>query len=304
MAIQFACPWCIQTISVDDGKARERIECPNCNRPVKVPTKSTHDLPPPLPLPSQNVEDPTPSIASLIPGGAGFGIRFLARFIDDLLYGWMLGLIVGAVAGMVFVVLVYLGKLTPAELQAILFAAHFRETHLGLTFMGVGLGILGTSLYHIVAEGFSTVTIGKLICGLRVVQVDGRPASMKGALVRQLGYWVDALFFGLIGYSSMQKGPLRQRYGDVWGKTVVVKASVFQSQPARGFGRMFAGILMGSALWAGIFCLGQISASDMRLKPGRGANGEQTRPSNLTQYVNTRSCVPGSRPEAILNPIR
>jgi uncharacterized RDD family membrane protein YckC len=232
-----------------------------------VPTESGHDLPPPLPLPSQNIEDPQPPIPSLIPGGAGFGIRFLARFID-VLYGCMLGLIVGAVAGMLFVVLVYLGKLTPGEVQSILFAAQWRSTHLRFTFMGVGLGILGTSLYHIVAEGFSTATIGKLICGLRVVQVDGRAASMKGALIRQLGYFVDALFFGLIGYVSMQKGPLRQRYGDVWGKTVVVKASVFQPQPARGFGRMFAGILMGSALWAGIVCLQEISASDMRLNPG------------------------------------
>ena len=258
MAIQFACPWCTQTISVDDSKAHERVECPYCNLSVKVPTESTHDLPPPLPLPPQNMEDAQPPIPSLIPSGAGFGIRFLARFIDDLLYAWMLALIVGVVAGMVFVALVYLGKLTPAEVQSILFAARWRGTHLRLTFMGVGLGILGVSLYHIVAEGFSTVTIGKLICGLRVVQVDGRPASMKGALIRELGYFVDALFFGLIGYLSMQKGPLRQRYGDVWGKTVVVKASVFQPQPARGFRRMFAGILMGSALWAGIVCLEEI----------------------------------------------
>ena len=57
MAIHFDCPWCTETISVDDSKARERVECPYCNRPVKVPTKSTSDLPPPLPLPSQNMID-------------------------------------------------------------------------------------------------------------------------------------------------------------------------------------------------------------------------------------------------------
>src|SRR5215467_10474467 len=61
MAIQFACPWCTQTISVDDSKAHERVECPYCNRPVKVPTESARDLPPPLPLPSQNMEDPPPA---------------------------------------------------------------------------------------------------------------------------------------------------------------------------------------------------------------------------------------------------
>jgi Zn-dependent protease len=46
MAIHFACPWCTQTISVDESKARERVECPHCNRPVKVPLKSTEDPPP------------------------------------------------------------------------------------------------------------------------------------------------------------------------------------------------------------------------------------------------------------------
>ena len=46
MAIHFACPWCAQTISVDESKARERVECPHCNRPVKVPPKSTEDPPP------------------------------------------------------------------------------------------------------------------------------------------------------------------------------------------------------------------------------------------------------------------
>jgi hypothetical protein len=60
MAIQFVCPWCTLTISVDDSKAHERVECPYCNRPVKVPAESTRDLPPPLPLPSQNMEDPQP----------------------------------------------------------------------------------------------------------------------------------------------------------------------------------------------------------------------------------------------------
>ena len=46
MAIHFACPWCTQTISVDESKARERVECPHCNLPVKVPPKSTEDPPP------------------------------------------------------------------------------------------------------------------------------------------------------------------------------------------------------------------------------------------------------------------
>ena len=260
MAIHFACPWCTQTISVDESKARERVECPHCNLPVKVPPKSTEDPPPVSQPPSvtavKQEQTPQPK-PPLIPSGAGFGVRFLARFIDDLLYGTILLLIAAPVAAFVFGVLVALGKVTP-ESQALLVAKDWQgliQRYQEHRFTGFGLAILGATLYHTVAEGFSTVTIGKLICGLRVVQVDGRPASMKGALIRDLAYHLDALFLGLIGYASMKKGPLRQRYGDVWGKTVVVKASVFQPQPARGFGRMFAGILMGSALWAGMLCL-------------------------------------------------
>jgi len=77
MAIQFACPWCTQTISVDDSKAHERIECPYCNLAVKVPTKSTPDLPPPLPLPSQDVEGPQPVGV----GGSFHAMRQIVEFI-------------------------------------------------------------------------------------------------------------------------------------------------------------------------------------------------------------------------------
>ena len=73
---------------------------------------------------------------------------------------------------------------------------------------------------------------------------------MKGAFIRDLAYHVDALFFGLVGYISMEKGPLRQRYGDGWARTVVVKTSVFRPEPSRQAWRMIAGILMGSLLWA------------------------------------------------------
>jgi tetratricopeptide (TPR) repeat protein len=49
MAIRFDCPWCTQSISVDESEARARIECPHCNRPIEVPNKPTHKPPPSLP---------------------------------------------------------------------------------------------------------------------------------------------------------------------------------------------------------------------------------------------------------------
>jgi tetratricopeptide (TPR) repeat protein/DNA-directed RNA polymerase subunit RPC12/RpoP len=49
VAIQFVCPWCTQDISADETKTGTTIECPHCNRPVKVPAKPTHEPPPSLP---------------------------------------------------------------------------------------------------------------------------------------------------------------------------------------------------------------------------------------------------------------
>jgi len=77
MAIHFVCPWCTESISVDDSKAREKVQCPHCNRPVKVPAKSTHDLPPPLPLPSQVMEGPQPVGV----GGSFHAMRQIVEFI-------------------------------------------------------------------------------------------------------------------------------------------------------------------------------------------------------------------------------
>lgn len=182
-----------------------------------------------------------------IPSGAGFGIRFLARLID-IIYGTSFGFIIGFVVAIIFAVLAHIGKLDPDWPQLM------QKSSL----TSLGLSLLGGLLYHSIAEGFGTVTIGKLICGLRVVQIDGRPATMKGAFIRDLGYFIDALFFGLVGYQSMQKGPLRQRYGDVWGETVVVKKGIFQPQPMRNPWRMFAGIMMGTVLWIAMLVLGLI----------------------------------------------
>jgi tetratricopeptide (TPR) repeat protein/DNA-directed RNA polymerase subunit RPC12/RpoP len=57
VAIQFVCPWCTQNISADETKAGTTIECPHCNRPVKVPAKPTHEPPPSLPPSSPSSAD-------------------------------------------------------------------------------------------------------------------------------------------------------------------------------------------------------------------------------------------------------
>jgi uncharacterized RDD family membrane protein YckC len=198
--------------------------------------------PPPLnPIPPLIADD------CPIPSGAKFGIRGLARFID-IVYGLFLGLIVGFGTGILFAILSHLGMLSPDWPQRI-------TQH---SLRGFGMGIVGAFLYQSIAEGMGTVSIGKLICGLRVVQSDGRPVTMKGAFIRDLAYHLDALFFGLIAYIRMQDSRLQQRYGDAWGKTVVVQTSIFQPHPSRSGLQMFTGILLGTLAWVATLLLQMI----------------------------------------------
>jgi hypothetical protein len=61
VAIQFDCPWCTESISVEESKASARIDCPHCNRPVKVPAKPTHEPPSSLPESSLTSSADTPA---------------------------------------------------------------------------------------------------------------------------------------------------------------------------------------------------------------------------------------------------
>jgi uncharacterized RDD family membrane protein YckC len=83
--------------------------------------------------------------------------------------------------------------------------------------------LLGTVAYHTTCESLHGSTVGKLALSMTVVQEDGSPCHVKSALIRSFAYFVDALFFGLIGYFAMQKTPQQQRHGDEWAHTVVCK---------------------------------------------------------------------------------
>ena len=177
--------------------------------------------------------------------GAGFWIRALARLID-IVYGNLLGLIGGFLAGIILVILEIFGTVSPGWEQRIS----------GRSIVVVGLSLLGAFLYHALCEGIHGASLGKLICRLRVLQEDGRPSTISGGIVRNLGWYVDALFFGLIGYSSMAKSPLNQRYGDVWGKTIVIKVKEFPVSDARSPLHFIAGWFLGSACWTLMLVLG------------------------------------------------
>jgi uncharacterized RDD family membrane protein YckC len=189
-------------------------------------------LPPPLP-------------GAAITSGSGFWIRALARIID-VTFSLLLGLIGGLLAGLILFAMQTAGNVTPgweARVQ-------------GANAAGLALSLLGGFLYHSFSEGIHGASLGKLICRLRVLQHDGRPSNMRGAFVRNLGWYVDSLFFGLIGYSSMTKSPLKQRYGDVWGKTIVVPTGQIPAAHLRSPVDGLLGISLGVICWTLLLTLG------------------------------------------------
>ncbi len=177
---------------------------------------------------------------------AGFWIRALARILDTV-FGLVVGFAAGSLAGIVIVILNVAGIVPPGWQSRI---HQFSLTSLGFSFLGM-------IAYHFFCEGIHGATLGKLCCGIRVVSEDGSPSTLKGALIRTLAYFIDALFFGLVGYNSMQKSPLKQRYGDVWGKTAVFKTKEMAPESQRTT-RFLLGLFLGVGCWIVLLAIGLI----------------------------------------------
>jgi uncharacterized RDD family membrane protein YckC len=182
--------------------------------------------------------------------GVGFGARLAARVIDLALH-----YIVTICAGLVFGFLVgVVGTLTG---RSVPFLAS-KLNHLG--FITFALALLGSVAYHSVCESLHGSTLGKFILSMVVVQEDGTPCTFDSALRRSFAYFVDGLFFGLVGYFAMQKTPQRQRYGDQWAHTVVCKRSQVRPENLRDGGRFVLSLFLGMAADAGLMMLGLVLA--------------------------------------------
>jgi len=85
---------------------------------------------------------------------------------------------------------------------------------------------LTTLVCYVLSEGARSVTPGKLALGLRVVKYDGSPCGWVAALRRNILRPVDALPFAvpyLVGLAAAGLSARRQRLGDVFAGTLVVK---------------------------------------------------------------------------------
>jgi uncharacterized RDD family membrane protein YckC len=107
--------------------------------------------------------------------------------------------------------------------------------------------LLAGVAYHTICEGLHGSTVGKLALQMVVVTEGGTPCDLDAALKREIAYFFDALFFGLIGYVSMKKSQQEQRYGDHWAQTIVCKRAAVAPQYLRDT-RRFAAVLALAAL--------------------------------------------------------
>ncbi len=171
--------------------------------------------------------------------GAGFWTRVLARLID-MAYGYVIGLLAGIIAVLILAALQALSLADPG----------WGRRMTGEGFVALAAGLLGALLYETACEGIYGATLGKLLCGLRVLAQDRSPCRLKPALIRSLGYLVDALVFGLVAYIEMAKTEMMQRHGDRWAGTVVVRNSQVPNESKRSASRLLLALLCGSMLWA------------------------------------------------------
>jgi uncharacterized RDD family membrane protein YckC len=96
---------------------------------------------------------------------------------------------------------------------------------------------LGGYLYQSLLEGLLGATLGKKICGIRVLKADFTPCGLSGGFLRNLMRIVDAFFYYLVAAVSMSGTLKWQRLGDLVAETVVVRkkteriVNTFHSEP-------------------------------------------------------------------------
>jgi uncharacterized RDD family membrane protein YckC len=176
--------------------------------------------------------------------GVSFWPRVAARVIDLVVH-----YCVSFAAGIFFTIL-----LAAASGGHIPFWVMVKLRHLGLA--GFVASLLGSFTYQVVGVSVYGSTLGKRVLSMVVVQEDGTPCRVGSALIRELGYFVDAIFFGLIGYFEMQRSMKEQRYGDKWAGTVVCKRSGVAPEHLRGGGRFVLALMLSLMADAALVMIG------------------------------------------------
>jgi uncharacterized RDD family membrane protein YckC len=165
--------------------------------------------------------------------GVTFWPRVLARIVDYVVHG-----LLAFVAGLLFAFILAMaaGGRPPAWVLPRIYQTHFA---------GFVAAILGWFAYHVICTSVHGSTAGKLLLRMQVIQDDGSPCRPKSAIVRELGFFVDALFFGVVGYFAMHEDPEQKRLADGWADTIVCKRAQVPSTSKLDGMRFVLGLLLG-----------------------------------------------------------
>lgn len=173
--------------------------------------------------------------------GVTFWPRMAARVIDFAVH-----YAVTFAAGILFVLLLVAASGGPLPPWVVRRISH---THWPL-FVAA---LLGSFSYYVACEVIHGSTLGKLIFSMQVLQEDGSRCRPLSAVIRELGYFVDALFFGLIAYSAMKDTEAQQRHGDEWAHTIVCKRRDVAASSRPGAMRFVLAFMIG--IFADIACM-------------------------------------------------
>ena len=80
---------------------------------------------------------------------------------------------------------------------------------------------VGPILYFVLVQRGTGRSPGKRLAGLQVVDAGGAPPDTAALVKRSLPLLLE--YFYVIAWISMMASPYRQRFGDRWGRTYVVR---------------------------------------------------------------------------------
>jgi len=158
-----------------------------------------------------------PSFGGVVQSGsveyAGFGIRLLAWLIDFLVL-LFLSLIIGLISGFFIAFLLIYVSIVSADSSIVRFLSDF---------IGVFIGFSVTLLYFTLfwSSKFQG-TPGKIVLGLKIVDVNGNKISYFTALIRYISTIISSLLLG-IGYLLIIFDGKKQALHDKLASTYVIK---------------------------------------------------------------------------------
>jgi uncharacterized RDD family membrane protein YckC len=164
------------------------------------------------------------------PDYIGFWPRCVARLVDTILHN----------------IVVAAAILVASAIAGIVATAHGRDIGLLLartqksSLPAMLMALLGQFVYHSISEGLHGSTVGKRLLGLVTLDEDTRPCSLRQGLGRSAAFFIDGLFFAIPAAVSISQSALRQRIGDRWLRTVVVRRTSVSPSLLRSGTRLFA----------------------------------------------------------------